>query len=84
MNCPLCGRQFLIGEEILYKVDNIYYCTHCWRPISNYTEQLSHNGFQKKVTLTTDETRLKEVIKNELKEELTNYVLNILKEHQVV
>lgn len=36
MKCPCCGQELTIGEELLYRIENVYYCPHCFVKITGW------------------------------------------------
>ncbi len=29
MKCPCCGTELTVGQELLYKLEDVYYCPYC-------------------------------------------------------
>ncbi len=52
MKCPCCGKELTVGEELLYKIEQVYYCPHCLVKITNWPDRkLEVEGRREKVEL---------------------------------
>jgi len=36
MKCPCCGRELTVGQELLYRIEDVYYCPCCLVKISGW------------------------------------------------
>jgi hypothetical protein len=30
MRCPVCNHSLTKAQELLYRIEEVYYCPHCW------------------------------------------------------
>jgi len=36
MKCPCCGRELTVGQELLYRIEDVYYCPCCLVKITGW------------------------------------------------
>lgn len=48
MKCPCCGKELTIGQELLYKIEDVYYCPHCLVKITHWPGKEREGGNKQK------------------------------------
>lgn len=57
MKCPCCGTQLTVGQELLYKLEDVYYCPCCLVRITGWPGKEKEAEEQSK-KVRPDETEL--------------------------
>lgn len=39
MKCPCCGKELTVGQELLYRIEDVYYCPYCLVKITNWPDR---------------------------------------------
>ncbi len=38
MKCPCCGKELTVGQELLYRIEDVYYCPRCLVKITGWQD----------------------------------------------